>query len=108
MIMNEQASLSEPAPACSAVSVSREFDALSAILPAGLRARAEDVLGAGDLATLTHLAKTGMGRNSIRALASDLNYLETWALAATGGPLPCPVLARARGDGAEIRGAPSL
>ena len=35
-------------------------------------------------------AKEGMGENSLRALASDLAYLEAWALAATGTPLPWP------------------
>ena len=31
-----------------------------------------------------------MGENSLRALASDLAYLEAWALAATGAALPWP------------------
>jgi hypothetical protein len=31
-----------------------------------------------------------MGENSLRALASDLAYLEGWAAAATGDPLPWP------------------
>ena len=31
-----------------------------------------------------------MGENTLRALASDLAYLEAWALAATGNPLPWP------------------
>ena len=31
-----------------------------------------------------------MGENSLRALASDLAYLEAWALASTGSPLPWP------------------
>ena len=31
-----------------------------------------------------------MGENTLRALASDLAYLEAWALAATGRPLPWP------------------
>jgi site-specific recombinase XerD len=31
-----------------------------------------------------------MGENSLRALASDLAYLEAWAAAATGQPLPWP------------------
>ncbi len=31
-----------------------------------------------------------MGENSLRALASDLAYLEAWVLAATGTPLPWP------------------
>jgi integrase len=31
-----------------------------------------------------------MGANTLRAIASDLAYLERWALAATGAPLPWP------------------
>src|SRR3954464_13405387 len=41
-------------------------------------------------ATLTHLARAGMGANTLRALASDLAYLETWAWAVLSGPLPWP------------------
>jgi hypothetical protein len=37
--------------------------------------------------TLKHLAREGMGENSLRALASDLAYLETWADAVIGQPL---------------------
>ncbi len=43
-----------------------------------------------DAATLKHLARAGMGRNTLRALASDLGYLEAWAQAATGASLPWP------------------
>ena len=43
-----------------------------------------------DVETLKHLAREGMGENSLRALASDLAYLETWADAATGPPLSWP------------------
>ncbi len=42
------------------------------------------------MATLKHLAKQGLGANTMRALASDLAYLEAWALTATGRPLPWP------------------
>jgi integrase len=42
------------------------------------------------VATLKHLAEAGMGENTLRALASDLGYLEAWALAATSNPLPWP------------------
>jgi len=31
-----------------------------------------------------------MGANTLRALTSDLGYLEAWAQAATGEPLPWP------------------
>ena len=67
-----------------------ELDALSSILPPDRRDRMAEILTDEDVATLKHLAKEGMGRNTLRALASDLNYLETWALAALGGPLSWP------------------
>jgi integrase len=35
-----------------------------------------EVLTDADVATLKHLAETGMGANTLRALASDLAYLE--------------------------------
>lgn len=43
-----------------------------------------------DVATLKHLASEGMGDNTLRALASDLGYLESWCQLATGSPLPWP------------------
>src|SRR3954464_1269409 len=52
--------------------------------------RYAEVLTDADVATLKHLADTGMGANTLRALASDLAYLEAWSLAATGRPLPWP------------------
>ena len=48
------------------------------------------ILTDADVATLKHLADTGMGANTLRALASDLAYLEAWCRAATGRPLPWP------------------
>ena len=69
---------------------SYELDALSSILPPDRRDRLAEILTDDDVATLKHLAKEGMGANSLRALASDLNYLETWAQAALGHPLPWP------------------
>lgn len=67
-----------------------QLDALSAILPMDRRDQLAKILTDDDVATLKHLAKEGMGENSLRALASDLAYLEAWALAATGEPLPWP------------------
>ena len=67
-----------------------QLDALSAILPADRRDQLAKILTDDDVATLKHLAKEGMGENSLRALASDLAYLEAWALAATGAALPWP------------------
>jgi len=67
-----------------------QLDALSAILPLERRDQLAKILTDDDVATLRHLAKEGMGENSLRALASDLAYLEAWAVAATGLPLPWP------------------
>lgn len=66
------------------------LDTLSAILPMDRRDRLAQLLTDDDVATLKHLAKEGMGENSLRALTSDLAYLEAWALAATGEALPWP------------------
>ena len=67
-----------------------ELDALDAILPFDRRDRLAEILTDDDVATLKHLATEGIGENTLRALASDLTYLEAWALAATGSPLPWP------------------
>ena len=66
-----------------------QLDALAAILPIDRRDRLAQILTDDDVATLKHLAREGMGENSLRALASDLAYLEAWAQAATRTP-PCP------------------
>jgi len=36
------------------------------------------------------LAGEGMGENTLRALASDLGYVEAWCRLATAAPLPWP------------------
>ncbi|MER8607177.1 tyrosine-type recombinase/integrase [Mesorhizobium sp. M1233] len=66
------------------------LDALDSVLPFDRRDFLAGVLTDDDVATLRHLAKEGIGANSLRALASDLGYLEGWSLAATGQPLPWP------------------
>ncbi|TGE85738.1 integrase [Rhizobium sp. SEMIA 4032] len=43
-----------------------------------------------DVETLKHLVNQGMGDNTLRALTSDLAYLEAWGLAATKKSLPWP------------------
>ena len=48
------------------------------------------LLTGDDVETLKQLAREGMGENSLRALASDLAYLEIWADTATGQPLSWP------------------
>ena len=67
-----------------------QLDALAAILPMDRRDRLAKILTDDDVAILRHLAREGMGENSLRALASDLAYLEAWAQAATKCPLPWP------------------
>jgi integrase len=67
-----------------------ELDALAGILPADRREALAALLTDEDVATLKHLVEEGMGPNTLRALASDLGYLEAWALAATGLSLPWP------------------
>lgn len=67
-----------------------ELDALAAVLPPDRRDFLAEILTDADVATLRHLVQQGMGENSLRALASDLAYLEAWCRAATGAPLPWP------------------
>ena len=67
-----------------------QLDALAAILPMDRRDRLAELLTDDDVETLRHLAREGMGENSLRALASDLAYLEAWAAAAAGQPRPWP------------------
>ncbi|QND44670.1 tyrosine-type recombinase/integrase (plasmid) [Rhizobium lusitanum] len=67
-----------------------ELDALDAILPFDRRDQLATLLTDDDVATLKHLAQEGMGDNTLRALASDLGYLEAWCQLATGAPLPWP------------------
>lgn len=67
-----------------------ELGALAGILPYHRRDELSALLTDADVATLKHLVETGMGANTLRALASDLAYLERWCLAATGDPLPWP------------------
>jgi integrase len=66
------------------------LDALDSVLPFDRRDFLAGLLTDDDVATLRHLAREGIGENSLRALASDLGYLEAWSLAATGHPLPWP------------------
>jgi hypothetical protein len=66
------------------------LDALDAILPFDPRDRLAELLTDDDVATLKHLASEGMGDNTLKALASDLGYLEAWRTLATSKPLPWP------------------
>ena len=67
-----------------------ELDGLSAVLPLGSRDRLIELLSDCEVETLRHLAREGMGANTLRAMASDLAYLEAWSTAASGAPLPWP------------------
>jgi hypothetical protein len=67
-----------------------QLDALAAILPMDRRDRLAELLTDDDVETLKHLAREGMGENRLRALASDLAYLEAWANAPAGQPLLWP------------------
>ena len=49
-----------------------QLDSLSAILPIERRDRLAELLTDDDVETLKHLAREGMGENTLRALASDL------------------------------------
>lgn len=66
------------------------IDALAGLLPMAARDRLAEALDPAEIDTLAHLAKAGTGANSLRALASDLAYLEVWSRAATGAPLAWP------------------
>ncbi len=66
------------------------IDELAGLLPLAARDRLAESLTLAEIETLTHLAKTGTGPNSLRALASDLAYLEAWSRASTAAPLAWP------------------
>ena len=77
-------------PSTPIASRAEELDALDAILPFDRRDQLAALLTDDDVATLKHLAQEGMGENTLRALASDLGYLEAWCRLATGDPFPWP------------------
>ncbi|MBB3458846.1 integrase [Rhizobium sp. BK313] len=79
-----------PSPADPVLRRAEELDALDAILPFDRRDQLATLLTDDDVATLKHLAQQGMGDNTLRALASDLGYLEAWCQFATGAALPWP------------------
>lgn len=65
-----------------------KLDELASILPEARRDQLAATLTGDDLETLRHIARRGFGANTLRAITSDFAYLEAWALAATGEPLP--------------------
>lgn len=68
----------------------KELDTIAAVLPLERRDELAELLTDQDVETLRHLVKEGMGENTLRALTSDLAYLQAWSLAATGRSLPWP------------------
>ncbi|SCX23148.1 hypothetical protein DSM25558_3307 [Agrobacterium sp. DSM 25558] len=68
----------------------RELDTIAAVLPLERRDELAELLTDQDIETLRHLVNEGMGANTLRALTSDLAYLQAWSLAATGTSLPWP------------------
>ncbi|MBY3503193.1 site-specific integrase [Rhizobium laguerreae] len=67
-----------------------ELDTIAAVLPMERRDELAELLTDQDVETLRHLVNQGMGDSTLRALTSDLAYLEAWGLAATGRSLPWP------------------
>lgn len=67
-----------------------ELDTIAAVLPIERRDELAELLTDQDVETLRHLVNQGMGDNTLRALTSDLAYLEAWAMAATEKSLPWP------------------
>ncbi len=68
----------------------QDLDTIAAVLPIERRDELAELLTDQDVETLRHLVNEGMGANTLRALASDLAYLQAWSLAATGRSLPWP------------------
>ena len=66
------------------------FGPLGAVITFRRQEQLDALLTDDDLATLRHLLRKGIPENTLRALASDLAYLEAWCQAATGDPLPWP------------------
>lgn len=66
----------------------QDLDTIAAVLPMERRDELAELLTDQDAETLRHLVNQGMGENTLRALTSDLAYLQAWSPAATGRPLP--------------------
>ncbi|HCD85155.1 MAG TPA: integrase [Agrobacterium sp.] len=67
-----------------------ELDTIAAVLPMERRDELAELLTDQDVETLRHLVNEGMGENTLRALTSDLAYLQAWSLAAVKTSLPWP------------------
>ncbi|WP_077549907.1 site-specific integrase [Pseudorhizobium flavum] len=80
-------------PSISTTAVDRRaegLDTIASVLPIDRRDELAELLTDQDIETLRHLVNEGMGENRLRALTSDLAYLQAWSLAATGSSLPWP------------------
>lgn len=66
------------------------LDTIAAVLPLERRGELAELLTDQDVETLRHLVNEGMGENTMRALTSDLAYLQAWSLATTKNSLPWP------------------
>ncbi|KQR36163.1 integrase [Rhizobium sp. Leaf155] len=67
-----------------------KLDTIAAVLPIERCDELAELLTDQDIETLRHLVNEGMGNNTLRALTSDLAYLQAWCLASTGNSLPWP------------------
>lgn len=67
-----------------------ELDTITSVLSIDRRDELAELLTDQDIETLRHLVNEGMGENTLRALTSDLAYLQAWSLAATGACVPWP------------------
>ncbi len=68
----------------------QQLDTIAAVLPTERRDELAELLTDQDVETLRHLVNEGMGENTLRALTSDLAYLQAWSLATTKDILPWP------------------
>lgn len=67
-----------------------QLDTIAAVLPHHQRDALATLLTDDDIATLKHLVDKGLGANTLRAITSDLAYLDAWSRAAVGASLPWP------------------
>ncbi|NTB97227.1 site-specific integrase [Agrobacterium tumefaciens] len=67
-----------------------ELDTIASVLPIERRDELAELLTDRDIETLRYLVNEGMGANTLRALTSDLAYIEAWGLAVTQKSLPWP------------------
>lgn len=65
-----------------------KLDTIAAVLPIERRDELAKLLTDQDVETLRHVVNEGMGANTLRALTSDLAYMQAWSLASTGNALP--------------------